>query len=64
VTVKFARANITSANLPGAQDVLRDQPATMFCLLPGSRYADAKSRVASAPMRELPRNDLGGEKIT
>jgi hypothetical protein len=36
----------------------------MFCLLPGSRQADVESRVTSAAMRELPRNDLGGEKIT
>jgi hypothetical protein len=36
----------------------------MFCLLPGSRQADAKSRVRSEAMRGLPRNDLGGERIT
>jgi hypothetical protein len=36
----------------------------MFCLLPDSRHADAKSRITSAAMRGLPRNDLGGEKIT
>jgi hypothetical protein len=36
----------------------------MFCLLPGSRHTDAKSRITSAEMRGLPRNDLGGEKIT
>ena len=64
VTVKFGRASITSANLLGTRGLLRDQPATMCCLLPDSRQADAESRVTSAAMRELPHNDLGGEKIT
>src|SRR5215471_5491326 len=33
------------------------------CLLSGRRYADAKSAVGRAAMRELSRTDLGGEKV-